>query len=126
LTGAIQVPRNSASANTTWECIIDGTSIAVDDPAAVENRIEFCADTALTDGPHTLQVNAKGSSSQTFWFDHLQYQPSASVSLADAAIDIDTTDPMWGFGTGWNPVFPGYLTNQTGAKVDFEFNGAYP
>ncbi|KAF9481067.1 hypothetical protein BDN70DRAFT_876804 [Pholiota conissans] len=123
LTGAVQVPRTTPSTSTSWECIIDGTSITVDNPQGVENRVEFCAKSGLTDGPHTLQVNAKGTSSQTFWFDHLQYLPSASVSLANAAIYIDTSDPMWEFGTGWDPTYPGFMTNQTGAKVDFEFEG---
>jgi hypothetical protein len=58
-----------------------------------------------------------------FWFDHLQYQPSASVSLADAAVYIDRTDPVFDFGTGW---VPGFTTNQAGATLDFEFSGAWP
>ncbi|KAF8166381.1 hypothetical protein BJ912DRAFT_863161 [Pholiota molesta] len=120
LTGAIQVPRSSSSANTTWECLVDGISITGENPASVNNRVRICAGSGLADGPHTLQVNAQGSSAQMFWFDHLQYQPSASVSLADAAIYIDRTDPIFDFGTGW---VPGFTTDQAGATLDFEFNG---
>jgi hypothetical protein len=117
------VSRSSSSANTTWECLVDGISIAVENPASVNNRVRICAGSGLADGPHTLHVNAKGSSAQMFWFDHLQYQPSASVSRADAAIYIDRTDPIFDFGTGW---IPGFTTSQAGATVDFEFNGAWP
>lgn len=111
--------------NTTWRCIIDSDekSTKADDPSEVDNRSRFCEQYNLFDGLHTLEVNAHGSTSQTFWFDHLQYIPSASVSLSNAAVYIDTNDPMWNFGPGWIRDSVGYATNQTGAKVDFEFNG---
>ncbi|KAF9477160.1 hypothetical protein BDN70DRAFT_934454 [Pholiota conissans] len=123
VTGSIQIQRTVPSENTSWECIVDGTSITVDNPQGVENRMQFCAKAGLSDGPHTLRVNAAGTSVQTFYFDHLQYIPSASVSLENKSIYIDVGDPMWQFDKGWFGAYPGFMTNATGSKVNFEFTG---
>jgi hypothetical protein len=55
----------------------------------------------LQDGPHFLTVNANVSEPQTFWFDQIQYAPSASVSLNQSLLRIDPSDSAIQFSPGW-------------------------
>ncbi|KJA21299.1 hypothetical protein HYPSUDRAFT_67824 [Hypholoma sublateritium FD-334 SS-4] len=123
LTGALQVPRTPNSGNTTWQCILDGASITVNDPAQVENRVQFCGQGGLTDGPHTLVVKAVGTSQQTFWFDLLQYIPSSGTSLASAAVYSDASNPLVQYGGDWSTHYPGFVVNEAGATTQFSFTG---
>lgn len=76
------------------------------------------------DGPHVLTVNATVMKNQTFWFDDIQYAPSASVPLDQAAIMVDSLDPQLHYGTGWGPL--GNSANVTlvaGSIFTFDFIG---
>jgi hypothetical protein len=91
----------------TWECFIDNTSIAstvlsMTVPLGSENNWILCGagPPQLQDGPHLLTVNANVSNQQTFWFDQIQYAPSASVSLNQSLLCIDSTDSAIQYSPG--------------------------
>ncbi|KAF8197580.1 hypothetical protein BJ912DRAFT_1055971 [Pholiota molesta] len=88
-----------------------------------ENNLDLCEIDTLTDGPHTLTVATTVTNNQTFWLDYIKYLPSASVSLATAAIAIDSTDPGLQFDAGWTSFSPGFETGKTGSKLSFTFTG---
>jgi hypothetical protein len=76
------------------------------------------------DGPHILTVNATILKNQTFWFDNIQYLPSASVPLNQAAIVVDFLDSQLQYGSGWGPL--GGIANDTtvtGSTFSFDFIG---
>ena len=50
-----------------------------------------------------LTVNANVSNEQTFWFDQIQYAPSASVSLNQSLLRIDPSDSAIQYSPGWEP-----------------------
>ena len=76
------------------------------------------------DGPHILTVNATASSNQTFWFDDIQYVPSASVPLDQAAIIVSSLDPQLQYGAGWEGLAGyGNMTSVTGSVFTYNFIG---
>ena len=88
------------------------------------------------DGPHTLTVNANVSNQETFWFDQLQYAPSASVSLNQSLLRIDSNDPaiQYNPASGWlkETIFSGFQGNDLnisstqvdGATLKYQFSGS--
>ena len=93
----------------------------------------------LEDGPHVLTVNANVPNQQTFWFDQIQYAPSANVSLNQSFLRIDSSDPAIQYSRGlWN-IDVGNPINYTsslsvmnvtasainGAFLTYEFSGSY-
>ena len=91
----------SGTQDPTWECFIDNTSIGwslSSDNYYVQgggqNNWPLCfgGPAQFQDGPHSLTVKAKVSNQQTFWFDQIQYAPSASVSLNQSFLRIDSND----------------------------------
>ena len=76
------------------------------------------------DGPHILTVNATILKNQTFWFDNIQYLPSASVPLNQAAIIVDSLDSQLQYGAGWGALGgSANVTTQTGSIFTFDFIG---
>ena len=80
------------------------------------------------DGPHVLTVNATVAKNQTFWFDTIQYVPSASVPLASKAILVDSTDKALHYGAEWETrgdttKMTAKMTAKTGSAFNFEFDG---
>ena len=109
----------------TWECFVDNISIGKTDPFEfAENNWLFCEWTVLVDGPHVLTVNATVAKNQTFWFDTIQYVPSASVPLASKAILVDSTDKALHYGAEWEALGDSAkMTAKTGSAFNFEFDG---
>jgi hypothetical protein len=96
----------------TWDCFVDNISIRPSTSFQFpENNWVFCSQDKLVDGPHILTVNATVAKEQTFWFDDIQYTPSASVSLEDAAVMVDSLDSQLQYGTGWQAL--GSTANMT-------------
>ena len=61
---------------------------------------------------------------QTFWFDNIQYLPSASVPLNEAAIIVDNLDSQLQYGTGWEALGEGAnMTATAGSIFTFDFTG---
>ncbi|KDR73700.1 hypothetical protein GALMADRAFT_228152 [Galerina marginata CBS 339.88] len=124
ITGTMQYSNTSgAVTNPSWECLIDNKSVPVQAVSIAENRLLFCEQDGLSDGPHTIAVNAHVSDQRTFWFDYIQYLPSASVPLDQATLSIDVPDPAMQFGTGWSTFSPGYKTSTAGSTFSFDFSG---
>ena len=139
--GTSNTTNTNGTQDPTWECFIDHTSIGSSPPSSValnasENNWILCGagPTQLNDGPHLLTVNASVSK-QTFWFDQIQYAPSAGVSLNQSFLRIDASDSAIQYSPGWqfndNPI--NYTTTKFGnyslAGVDegnltYEFSGS--
>jgi hypothetical protein len=115
----------------TWQCFVDGISIgATASMLFPENNWVFC-NHSLVDGPHVLTVNVTVLKNQTFWFDNIQYVPSASVPLDQAAIVVNNSDSQLHYEPGWMPYAVSdphtmqtvHLTVQNGSKLAFDFIG---
>lgn len=109
----------------TWQCFIDDISIGSAPPfPAQENNWVFCQQDTLVDGPHILTVNATVMKKQTFWFDNIEYVPSASVPLDQEAIVVYNLDPQLHYGPGWGSLGGNAnATGATGSTFSFDFIG---
>jgi hypothetical protein len=132
----------SGAQDPTWECYIDSTSIGwslTPTNGSCQNNWILCGvgPTQLQDGPHVLTVNANVLNQQTFWFDQIQYAPSANVSLNQSLLRIDPSDPAIQYGPGWTPMDNSInytssessgnisYTQTTGATLIYKFSGSY-
>ena len=94
----------SGTQDPTWECFIDNTSIGYSPaPSTSENNWILCGGgpSQFQDGSHLLTVKTNVSNQQNFWFDHIQYAPSASVSLNQSFLRIDSSDSIIQYSSGW-------------------------
>ena len=134
--GTSIITNASGTQDPTWECFIDNTSIGGNPaPAVSQNNWPLC-DAQFLDGPHSLTVNANVSNQQTFWFDQIQYAPSASVSLNQSLLRIDSNDPEIQYSPAgvWQmlSIFVGFPGNEVnisstqinGAKITYKFSGS--
>ncbi|KAF9478490.1 hypothetical protein BDN70DRAFT_836032 [Pholiota conissans] len=125
--GSNNLRNDSGVLDPTWECFIDHISIGATTPFQfAENNWVFCEQDTLVDGSHVLTVNATVKKAQTFWFDQIQYAPSASVPLDNKTILIDSLDPqvLSAYGSGWGSL--GGTANQTtttNSLFTFNFTG---
>ena len=130
----------SGTQNPNWECFIDNTSIgwslsSNSTMGGSQNNWPLCIG-GFQDGPHSLTVNANVSNQETFWFDQLQYAPSASVSLNQSLLRIDSNDPaiQYNPASGWlqETIFSGFQGNDLnisstqvdGATLKYQFSGS--
>lgn len=89
-----------------------------------ENNWVFCEQDQLIDGPHVLTVNATVAKQQTFWFDQINYIPSASVPLDGKAILVDNHDAALQFGDGWVSLGgTANMTTKPNSILTFDFVG---
>jgi hypothetical protein len=127
---------NTNSTGVTWQCHIDGVLMTSILPTTPENNLLLCEPSGnqldLTDGPHVITVNVTASDVRVFWFDYIQYIPSASVPLDHVALSIDAGYPQFQYGTGWGisqvPAGDGNLTTGnitavTASTFGFDFEG---
>jgi hypothetical protein len=123
--GTNNIRNDSGVLDPTWDCFVDNVSIGPTTPFQyVENNWVFCSKDNLVDGPHTLTVNATVLKAQTFWFDGIQYVPSASVSLEHAAVMIDSLDPQLQYGPGWQALGDtANMTENANSTFTFSFVG---
>jgi hypothetical protein len=126
----------SGTQDPTWECFIDNTSIGWSpaSPISVNNWI-LCGGgpSQFQDGLHLLTVKANVSNQQTFWFDQIQYAPSANVSLNQSLLRIDSTDFAIQYGSGWQSLvsliqlgfsIDASYTQINGASLTYQFSGS--
>ena len=128
----------SGTQDPTWECFIDHISIgwSLSSNATIQfegsqNNWPLCTSgpAQFQDGPHSLTVKANVSNQQTFWFDQIQYAPSASVSLNNSFLRIDSKDSAIQYSAGgW--LFVNSSTKDstfpiTGSVLDFGGNFSY-
>ena len=123
--GTNNLLNDSGVLDPTWNCFVDNISIGPTTPFQYpENNWVFCDQEKLVDGPHILTVNATVMKAQTFWFDDIQYVPSASVSLEDDAVLVDSLDPQLQYGAGWQALgSTANMTSQTNSIFTFDFIG---
>ena len=127
--GTSNLLNNSGVLDPTWDCFVDNISKGKTQPFEwPENNWMFCEEENLMDGPHTLTVNVTVMQAQPFLFDDIQYVPSASVSLEDAAVRVDSSDSELQYGAGWITVdgstnSKAIMTRQVGSNVTFHFFG---
>lgn len=123
--GSTQIRNNSGVIDPVWECFVDQVSIGSTRPFIYpENNWLFCSQGNLTDGPHVISVNATIATGRTFWFDRVEYAPSASISLWDKAIRVDHLDPALQFGSGWYALGDtANATSRSGSVFTFNFFG---
>lgn len=107
----------------SWECFIDEINIHRTKPFNfTENNWLLCSYEGLTDGPHNLTVSVT-SNGHTFWFDYLQYTPSANVPLEDAVILVDYKDPAIRYYSVWVENNVSMMTTTPGSGAVFNFIG---
>ena len=85
----------------------------------------FCEKLDLIDGPHQITVNVTSVTGQVFWFDDIQYVPSANVTEPFAYVRVENSDPAISYSSGWSGI--GNIANMTtspGAQMHFNFVGA--
>ena len=122
--GTIQTQNVSSVDNPTWVCLLDGDQIGSDisrrpSLPTSSNSWIYCQNFRLTDGPHTLVINVTATE-KPFWFDRIEYAPSASEPLENRTISVSgADDPALHFSAGW--VFG--QTSQRGATMTFDFIG---
>ncbi|PPQ75095.1 hypothetical protein CVT26_011907 [Gymnopilus dilepis] len=123
ITGSVQFPSAGTTSNPSWVCSVDGTTIPTTTYAISENRLDLCETDTLSDGTHTITVKVTSTDQHTFWFDYVQYFPSANANLDNVALSIDSSDSGINYGTGWTAHAPGQMTQQTGSTLSFSFQG---
>jgi hypothetical protein len=123
--GSNNILNSSGVLDPTWDCFVDDISIGPTTPFAFgENNWVFCNQPNLVDGPHILTVNATVLKNQTFWFDNIQYVPSAGVPLNQATIIVDSLDSQLHYGTGWGALGgDANMTTVAGSIFTFDFIG---
>ena len=120
----------SGTQDPTWECFIDNTSIGGSPaPATSDNNWILCGGgpSQFQDGPHLLTVKTNVSNQQTFWFDQIQYAPSANVSLNQTFLRIDSSDSAIQYSSGWETLFQFINTSYTqitAATLTYQFSGS--
>ncbi|KAF8163682.1 hypothetical protein B0H34DRAFT_672630 [Crassisporium funariophilum] len=123
--GTNNIRNDSGVVDPSWECFVDEISIGAHNPYQFPlNNWVFCDVDQLVDGPHVLTVNATVARAQTFWFDQIQYVPSASVPLEQQTILVDSLDPELQFGPQWrNLADVANSTSTQGTQLVFNFTG---
>lgn len=104
------------------ECSVDGTSVPVNGFIAspdLSDASQWCGQTNLTDGSHSVQVVAKPLPSNALCVDYAAILPSVGSPREEQELAIDGGDPAIEYGPGWNRTG----TNTTGASLRFSFNG---
>ena len=120
----------SGTQDPSWECFVDNVSIGGSaGPSTSENNWILCGGGPgqFQDGPHVLTVATNVSNQQTFWFDQIQYDPSASVSLNQSLLRIDSSDPSLQYSSGWQSLVQLINTSYTqitGAELTYQFTGS--
>ncbi|KAF8801614.1 hypothetical protein BYT27DRAFT_7114517 [Phlegmacium glaucopus] len=126
--GSNIIRNNSGVLDPSWQCFIDNISIGATTPFLnPENKWNFCSYGSLLDGPHIITVNVTVQN-QTFWFDNIQYVPSASVPLDQEIILVESQDPQLQYGQGqWQSLADSVpnmnMTLVSGATLNFSFVG---
>jgi hypothetical protein len=115
----------TAGWDPSWECFVDNISIGATAPFQYdENNWLLCEQANLIDGSHEITVNVTSTTGQPFWFDYVQYAPSASVSEQTAYVIVDHLDPAIQYGNGWAALGgTANMTSTQGSVLQFNFTG---
>ncbi|KAF8954754.1 hypothetical protein BDZ97DRAFT_368273 [Flammula alnicola] len=119
----------------SWECFIDGESIAANRAFGQFPWQSYCEKDGLDDGPHTLTANIRyenfdirnATATAEFWLDFIQYIPSASAitSLLPSLpyFFVDSTDPRLQYQGDWESFGTANMTLAANASFFLDFSG---
>jgi hypothetical protein len=118
---------NQVTSNTivdpSYSCAVDNVNFSSKSTSQNSNNQIMCS-TTVNDGPHLLTVNVTSLTGQPFWLDDLHYEPSSSVSEANADTLVEQIDPALIYSSGWEPLeIDAEMTSVNGANVSFNFTG---
>lgn len=120
---------NLGSAYARWACFMDGISFEVEPLLTTDgNNRYICSKYAMDDGPHSITVRAIVSpgTNQTFWFDRIEYLPSAGRSLTNVTTAVWSSDSAPRYDSSW--IYKENtcrMTTQHGATATFDFYGLW-
>ena len=114
----------------SWTCYLDGNAFPSNNISLSVNlnNVEICSSNgfALKDTPRNLAVVASGTVDSPFMFDHIQYEPDASVILDNATVVVDAFDDQIEYSSGWSSAGEiGMETSVQGSFLNFDFVGAF-
>lgn len=125
--GTSIVVNATTAPDPTLKCFVDGVSINTGDPFQfAENNWNFCGNSQLLDGHHTLRIDVKVlSQNQTFWLDQLRYNPSPNLPLDNQVIYFDNIDPAIQYDSHWTGMdgFGVSMTRQKNSSAQVNFIG---
>ncbi|KIM37680.1 hypothetical protein M413DRAFT_13139 [Hebeloma cylindrosporum] len=115
-----------ASKLPSWTCYLDGNAFPSNNISlSVDlNNVEICSskNLALEDTPRHLAVVASGTVDTPFMFDHIQYEPDASIILDNATVVVDAFDVHIEYSSGWSSASDiGMETSVQGSFLNFDF-----
>ena len=123
-------PVTPASTLPSWTCYLDGNSFPSNNISQILNlnNVEICSLSGISPGAtySNLTVVASGTVDLPFLFDHIEYEPDASVILDNATIVVDAFDGDIEYSSGWTT--PGEFGGETsvqGSSLNFDFVGAF-
>ena len=115
-----------------WTCYLDGNLFPSNDTSNMLglNNVEFCSLSGVVRPPSAtssnLTVVASGTTDNPFLFDHIQYEPDATVILDNVTILVDAFDGDIGYSGGWTTRNPfGFETSVQNSSLNFDFVGAF-
>ncbi|KIJ30751.1 hypothetical protein M422DRAFT_77821, partial [Sphaerobolus stellatus SS14] len=126
LIGRSNFVNNSGTIFPVFTCSIDGIQIPNEGFSLVAtNNYVLCDQKpgTLVDREHHFSL-AVTASQQPFYFDRIEYIPSNNVSLSQATVKVNHTDPTISYGAGWANY--GNFVNMTrsaGSEMTFPFVG---
>lgn len=108
-----------------WTCSIDDEELSTSLNTSDGNNLHLCAST-LADGTHNVVLNISATEDEPFWFDYIQFLPSADMSLDQADVVYGTDDSLIQCDSQWDPMKVGTMTMKKGSTMSFDFNGTLP
>ena len=114
----------------SWTCYLDGNAFPSNNISSNVNlnNVEICSSNGFApkDTPRNLAVVASGTVDTPFLFDHIQYEPDASVILDNATVVVDAFDDQIEYSSGWSSAGEiGMETSVQGSFLNFDFVGAF-
>jgi len=114
----------------SWTCYLDGNAFPSNNISLNVhlNNVEICSSNGfvLKDTPRYLTVVASGTIDNPFLFDHIKYEPDASVILDNKTVVVDAFDDHIGYSSGWSSAGGiGMETSVLGSSLNFDFVGAF-
>ena len=127
LWGSLTLRNTTLGPDPYWRCLIDGSEVEhpLPLPDGPSSNYAFCANIGLSEGSHTLQLNAI-IQSETLYIDQAQYLPAAGADVGSAWIQVGRGDARLTYSSEWTTSDNGFWkwTYTSGAWLTYDFNGA--
>ncbi|KAF8909278.1 hypothetical protein CPB84DRAFT_1765737 [Gymnopilus junonius] len=90
--GFADVSNSSGVQDPTWECILDGTPIDVNNPPdSPTDQFSFCSWDTDGQGKHNITLNVKSNGKQLF-FDQITYVPDPHIPVRNVTVLVGKED----------------------------------